>query len=235
MNDRVDRVGAAAGVLYPILVLAGLALASSPDLGASTEEIGRFLRDVNVIRFVGGSYVVVLAMLCLLVFAGRLHSQLREGERADSWLANAALAGATAAAVAHLVGTVAAGPAILRFDGSDLGAAALFVRLGPLIAWIGEASAALLYGAAGLEILRRHQLPTWLGWAGCAIALALWGTVPLAATGIPHIPATLGSVWILATGLAMMRQTREAIPAPSRSLPDDPQSAQATSSSPAGI
>lgn len=213
MSNGLDRIGAVAGIFYLVLVFVGIGLVGTPDLSASDAEVARFLRDVDVIPFVAGSYVVVLAMLCLVIFAARLRAQLRGRDAGGSWLPDAALAAATVAAVVHVIGTVAPGAAIVRFEASDPQLGVPFVRLGTLANWTAEVATALLFGAAGLEILRRRVLPAWLGRSGCSIALALWATIPLAATGIPHIPATLGGVWILVTGIVMIRRPRPAMQA----------------------
>jgi hypothetical protein len=214
MRERLDHVGAAAGILYPVLIFLGLGLAGGADLTSTNAEIARFLRGVDVARFVAGSYAVVVAMLCLVIFAARLRTQLRGADAEGFWLPDVVLSAATLSATAHALGTAAPGPAIVRHEGSDLQLAAFFVRLGPLLHWVAEAAMALVLVAAGLEILRRREiLPAWLGWSGCVIGLALVATVPIAATGITHVPATLGGVWVLATGIAMIRRPASGVQA----------------------
>lgn len=216
MSERLDRVGSAAGVLYPVLVFLGLGLAGGADITSTDAQIAQFLRDLDVVQFVGGSYAVVAAMVCLVVFAARLRAQLRATEA--SWLPDVVLAAATLAAAGHVLGTAAPGPAILRPEGSELQLATSIVRLGPFLHWAAEVAMAVVLVAAGVEVLRRRGvLPAWLGWSGCVIGLALFGTVPIAATGIPHIPATLGSVWILAVGVSMIRAP---VPAAKTATPD---------------
>ena len=151
-----------------------------------------------------GAFVLAAAVLALVVFTSELRQRLADaGAPAAGRLAFAAsllfgavtLAGASAMAWipgAKQFGNSPLPEGDLNYMASQLGFALLLLG--------GGASAALLLVTSGRAGVRTHVLPTWLGWAGVVIGVALFFV------GVLFIPMALFALWVLIAAITMIRK-----------------------------
>ena len=150
------------------------------------------------------AFLLAAAVLALVVFTSELRQRLADaGAPAAGRLAFAAsllfgavtLAGASAMAWipgAKQFGDSPLPEGELNYMASQLGFALLLLG--------GGASAALLLVTSGRAGVRTHVLPTWLGWAGVVIGIALFFV------GVLFIPMALFALWVLIAAITMIRK-----------------------------
>jgi hypothetical protein len=173
MEDRNwERWGALGGILFVVLVAVTAILPGyPPKTGDSAAKIADFIGDNgNKIRWAattGG-----LAVIALFWWLGSVWRLMRRGEGGSPRLAVTAFAGAVFAAVMATIGAVSLAvipvigtrtfpPAQIRYFyilSSNLAVATMF-------------GAAVFVGAFSLLIIRRHVLPSIMGWLGLLVAL----------------------------------------------------------------
>src|SRR5262245_34787880 len=96
MTDRLwQRLGAASGTLYVVLLLGGSSIGGGGEAPETAEEIRQLFvrmaadRSTLAIAF----SLILLSFLCFLVFLGSLWNTLRQAEGANGWLSVVALGG----------------------------------------------------------------------------------------------------------------------------------------------
>src|SRR4051794_38308996 len=52
--------------------------------------------------------------------------------------------------------------------------------------------------------LTSRELPRWMGWLAIGTALGLAASVPLAGTGVAHLPAGLFDLWVLVAAVIFL-------------------------------
>lgn len=203
-----------AGVVFFVLYLVGfMMMGSSPDdtddVKDSASGMAAAWRDLysdsgDRWAILIGAFLLAGAVLALVVFASELRQRLADaGAPAAGRLAFAAsllfgavtLAGASAMAWipgAKQLGDAPLPEGELNYMASQLGYALLLLG--------GGASAALLLVTSGRAGVRTHVLPTWLGWAGVVIGVALFFV------GVLFIPMALFALWVLIAAITMIRK-----------------------------
>jgi hypothetical protein len=220
MSERmVWRLAAASGILY---VAVGLAHGGGggPDPGASRTDIASWVgsslgpRGVNWI----GSYLAVLGLLCFVVFAAVLAAAIRRREGAQPWLSNVILGAGLITVTVKLASFPAAFALAYRaHEGFEPQLAAALTDMNDFSFVLTLPLMALMIGAAAIGILRYGALPTWLGWSGAAVALALLAALPLAFGAGAFIAFLTSSLWLALASLTMVvRPTREVHPVATR-------------------
>ncbi len=218
MPDRLTRLAPLTGVLFAVLVVAGIVTGGeTPNANAS---------PVRVIAYYGShrsevqtsAILFALAFLVLVLFGGSLRSYLRRTAAAEG-LSALVLAGAVLMAAGAILGS-----------GVEYGLAHNLSRLTPATAQTlnllsNELFLPLIAGAfvfaisSGLAILSGAKLPRWLGWV--AIVLGIVAIIPPIS-----FPALFGFViWSLIVSILIYR----------RSGPASPASGPADATSPLGI
>jgi hypothetical protein len=215
-----ERLGAASGVVFFVLVLASFFTPDTPDADDPTAEIVASIADDRTAHLFS-VYLGFLATLFFLVFTAALWSRLRaaEPERGPSVLV---LLGGLGSSLMILV---ANGVFLALIEAADEGrepeaVRALFQLDEIMFVGIGITTAAFYAGAA-LSALANNSLPRWLG--GVAAAFAAVFPVTMLAIfsrsdeggvlgGIFFIALLLNFLWILATSIVMLRER----PAPTR-------------------
>jgi hypothetical protein len=189
------RQAAAFGLAYLVLKFTALALAPIPNLGSGSDGTRGFLSDSDPQKFLAGAYLGVLAYVSLLLFVVLLlttHGSPRV-------LATAA-SGSTLA-----LGCVTAGLAlalaVVRTAPVEDTSRALLEAAG-VLTWASQVGLAVtLLALAGANLAR---VPEWLSLAARVIALAMLALLPLAATGVSHVPAVLLDLWVLVTAALLL-------------------------------
>ena len=201
MSDRLSRVAPLTGVMFALLVVAGIFTSSgeTPNADASPAKViayyGSHRSEVET-----SAILFAFAFLFVVLFAGSLRSYVRR---------TAAAEGASAIVLAGAV-LMAAGA--LAISGAEYGLAHNLNSLAPQTAQaanfvVQELFLPIIGGAflfalgSGLAILRGAPLPRWLGWV--AIVLGVAALIPPAS-----FPALLGfAVWSVIVSIMVYRRT----------------------------
>ena len=221
MNDRMWwRLAAGSGILYVTLTVAHSSGGGGVGIGdsraSSATWVGGTLgpRGVNWV----GVYMGILGLLSFVVFAAVLAAAIRRSEGAQPWLSNVTLgAGLLTAAVKLTSFPAAFALAYRAHEGFEPQLAAALTDMNDFSFVLTWPLMALMIGAAAIGILRYGALPTWLGWSGAAVALALLAAVPLAFGAGGFIAFLTSSLWLALASLTMVvRPTREVHPVATR-------------------
>ena len=209
---RWEQIGAVSGLLFVALLVATFFTAGTPDPDESTAEIARQVADDRT-ELLFNAYVGGLATIFLVVFIAVLWSVLRRAERAPGPSILARLGGlGTAAGVLVANGVTLALVYAAEDNREPAAIRALFELDSDFFIPIGF-MLALLYAGTALSVLSARSLPSWLGWAAAALALAfLVGLLGMfseeedgGALGILFFIGFLGTlVWVLATSIVML-------------------------------
>jgi hypothetical protein len=194
---RWERLGAAYGVAFAVLLLASLFVAPvPPHIDDSVGKITSYFAD-NRVRVLTSQMLGGLAVIPFLLFVGHLRHVMDRSERGTEAMAPVVLlSGAVVAAIA-LVGLLP--PTLLGLmAGQGATAEAGLVRAlfdsfyvcGGLIGMVG----ALYLGAAGYAMVKGELVEPWLGYVGLAFAIVF------AAVGISSFYLGSYSAFWLATG-----------------------------------
>ena len=208
-----DRVAAVSGVLFVVVLLAGLYVA--PDLVYPEEQVGGVAGTFYVnyeSRLLAQAVLFGVASVLFLFFLGGLRAFLARAEGQDPRLAPVVLA---AGAVFTALGLLQAATltALVALRGNELGvraqgsgwaARALFYLEGA----IGDMALfpfAAFLAAAAIVLVRTRVLPRWLGWIGVALGLVVGLVAAGSIVGLDIEPVdqaifVLALVWV--AGLA---------------------------------
>jgi hypothetical protein len=208
-----DRVAAVTGVLFVVVLLAGLYVA--PDLVYPEEQVGGVSGTFYVnyeSRLLAQAVLFGVASVLFLFFLGGLRAFLARAEGREPRLAPVVLAaGAVFTALGLLQAAVLTALVALRgnelgvrAEGSGWAARALFYLEGA----IGDLALfpfAAFLAAAAVVLVRTRVLPRWLGWVGAAVGLLVGLLAAGSIVGLAIEPAGqaifgLGLVWV--AGLA---------------------------------
>ena len=211
MTDRWDRFGAASGLVFAVLFVAGFAL---QDTGALTsdvstgEVVSRYSDGDTELRKELGATVIGFALVFLLVFLGSLHGTLRRAEGERRLLSTAALAGGVVMAV-FLGASAALETAVPSAEGFydnyevDPGTVLTFATLALWALGLAMVGAAVLVGSASLLAWKVGILPRWLALAGFVVAaIAAFGE----STAAFVVPIVLVVAWLLVVSVILVRR-----------------------------
>ena len=199
-----DRLGAASGIAFAVLMLAGIVLLD-PVSGQSDQTFTDFYaeRD-NRIAVIAGMYLLAIAGACFLVFLGTLRRTLRRAEGDSGNLTAIVFAGgivfvATLFAGGAAMGVVATSISLGGEPQPSPAVGRLFTQLGyTLILLFGMVAGSVLITATSALAMRTGTLPRWLAWAGFASAVLLL-------TGVIFVSAIALPLWVVAVSVALLR------------------------------
>lgn len=196
MVNRLARLVPFTGVLFALLVLAGMATAQPPpDVHASGDKVLAFSKlHASSQRTADG--LIIMGCVFFVLFAGALRGYLRKSPRAEA-ASTVALVGA---------GMMTVGAAV--YIGLDFASNAAPNELAPAAAQALNVLAlqlvfpltagAIIFGLSiGAAILRSGLLPAWLGWVAVVI-----GIVPLWI-----LQVLLLCLWAIAVSIILYRRT----------------------------
>ena len=208
-----DRVAAVTGVLFVVVLLAGLYVA--PDLVYPEEQVGGVSGTFYVnyeSRLLAQAVLFGVASVLFLFFLGGLRAFLARAEGREPRLAPVVLAagavftalGLSQAAVLTALVALRGNELGVRAQGSGWAARALFYLEGA----IGDVALfpfAAFLAAAAVVLVRTRVLPRWLGWVGAAVGLLVGLLAAGSIVGLDIEPVDqaifgLGLVWV--AGLA---------------------------------
>ena len=200
-----DRLGAAAGVAFVVLLFVSVA-SVDPQRGVSDQELQAWWADGgNRDGFVVSTYTLLLASPLFLLFVSRLRTRLRAADAggwADTVFACGIVATTALGVCAVLRGVVASS---VRFADEPLpGVDTLrFATNLAVTAWdLVILIMAVLVAIASILGLATGALPRWLGWLGVPVVL---GCVGLLAVQRAPFSIPLLIIWVLATSAQLWR------------------------------
>ncbi|MDP8956554.1 MAG: hypothetical protein M3N24_06315 [Actinomycetota bacterium] len=165
---RWEQVAAATGIAFVVLLVIGTFIAGQPpDADARAGEIRSYFADKrSAIEF--QAFVLGLAGILFIWFAGTLRAFLASAEGESRRLSLISFAGAIGV-LSTLVPTVVVNLTLASGGVSGAVGEALF----RYASWYGVLvvfSVAVFVGAASLSAGRTGVLPQWFAWAGLAVA-----------------------------------------------------------------
>lgn len=215
MPDPWLRLGAAAGILYAALVVAGFGVAAASigtlaTLGSPDNEILRELERPSEVWAFVGLYLLAIAFLLFAVFAARLWAILRRAEGDPGWLSAAAFGSGMLYVALSLVSLVFIGAERLAAGrGIDIELARVLHALNSGTYIVSWGAAALFLSAAATVGLATRVLPRWLGWSAGALAVALLLAMAVPTLGLATIPPFLFVLWTLVAAIVLIRRSSE--------------------------
>jgi hypothetical protein len=215
MNGRTfERVGAWCGVAFVVLLLATFFMPSTPQLGASVDEVRQNVADGRTGHLLS-AYLGALAVIPFLIFVVALWHRLRDREADRGSFSFVALAGGLLLSAAVLLTT---GIYTALVYGADAAEAATVSTLATLDGtfWIAIpfAAATMMTGVA-VSALATRALPRWLAWLAAAVAsFFIVGALSIfnltSETNVFGFLVWFGGffgllIWTLATSIVMLR------------------------------
>jgi hypothetical protein len=193
-----QRLGAAGGILYVVLLMAG------DTLGGPASQLAFSLE--------------VLAFISFLFFLGSLWGVMRRAEGGGGILSATAFG---AGVMSITIKLASAAPVLAARANSG----ELDPSITGVLQDINNASFALTFfplagmlAAFTLVAIQSAVLPRWLGWAAAALSVAfvvggLAGSADLASDW-PGLPMLVFTPWVIATSVVLFRRARTATPVP---------------------
>jgi hypothetical protein len=208
VNDT--RSGGFAGIAFVALTVLWaiiFATADRPSYNSADDAVTEFWGDSGNRRLLlFADLALGLAGVALLWFLGGFRVVLRRAEGEPARLATIAFAGGVVLATLLFAKNAVEGGIALALEfeqgftlDPDVFRALNAVFLGLLIH--EGLAAAVLVGASSLLVLRTRVFPSWLGWAGLAVAV-----IGLLSWLVPGLPLVLVLAWILAVSVLMLRR-----------------------------
>lgn len=200
-----ERVVPLAGVAFVVLSVVGFALIGEVGRTStpSPEQINDLLSDRPTLRVIG-SYLSLLAVPFLVLFAASIYRTLRRGVGDEAWLPALSLAGGVVAGAALLVAFAVILQASIRADSAEgLGpdAAVVFYDVYRIVLSASGLGFAILVGAAAMESYRTQSFPRWLSWLSGGVALGLISPLFFFFVFIAFIWVLVVSVWMFRAAL----------------------------------
>ena len=210
---RWEQIGAAGGIAFVVLQLAGQSLiqvgGAEPPFNATAAEIETFFMNRNLQLASIGGFLSALSTIAFFWFLGALWSRLRRYEGEPGWLSLVAFASGLAGVATILGGGGGWELALMRLsEGLDAETIQmLFDRGNFAFATFWVALAGMLL-ATGVVAIRDGALPRWLGWYALALAVALLAAraVWFTGSGIKFMPYVLFWAWLIATSIVLIRR-----------------------------
>jgi hypothetical protein len=178
-----ERWARASGIGFVVLFVAAyIVFGDQPAAGAPADEVVAFY-DGDRSRILTASFLLGLAILFLIWFAGAVANALREageGRLAATTVASAA----TLAGFLFVITAIGSGLAYTIAGAGDAGVIQALSDLLQAFNVISAFPAAGLIAAATVGLWQTRMVPDWFGWAGIAAGLiVLLGTTTWATDG----------------------------------------------------
>jgi hypothetical protein len=221
MNDvKWEQYGAAAGVLFVILVVVGALIAGAPPSpDDSVRKIADYYEDhTGAIKV--GAFLTGLAGFAFLFFLGSVWSTLRRSDDTRR-LATIATGGAIVGLVTAFTAFALNATVALAIDTSGATASVnpkFIYLLSGVIGGMGNFGVAVFVAAVGIASLRTGVFPAPLGWASLVIALGwIVGGFVVASTAsafftIGFIVFLVWLIWVLVISFFLYRPPEPATP-----------------------
>jgi len=220
MNDDVkwERYGAAAGLLFVVLVVVGALISGSPPSpDDSVRKVAEYYED-HTAAIKTGAFLTGLGSLAFLWFLGSLWSTLRRSEDTRR-LATIATGGGIVGLITAVTALALNATVAIAIDSSGATASVnpkFIYLLSGTIGGMGNFGIAALVAATGIAALRTGVFPAPLGWASLVIALGwivaglIVATDAAAIFTIGFIVFLVWLIWVLVISFFLFRPHEEA-------------------------
>ena len=205
-----ERLEAATGVMFVLLVIAGLAVAGTAGLDAKAPAV-RFAVDIQENRRALGAaaFLSGLAGVVLLWFVGILRGALHAAEGEPGRLSAVAFASGALFSFMWVLWAMLVASAIGlsgHYEHPQGAKTAVVLAFEMIDRPIALLLPAVLLGASSLVTLRGGSLPRWHGWAsGAVAALFVVGSGLGGVFGPPlGFPVVFFPLWVLATSVLLI-------------------------------
>jgi hypothetical protein len=209
-TTRLKKMGAVAGILFPILQLSAQGLiqigGAEPAFSAPAPEIHAFFQNRDATLAPIGGYISLLSLVVFIWFLGALWSQMRAIEGEPGMLSVIAL-GSGLVTTAAILGEGGWSLAMFRideeldpqtarllFDQGNLNFANIWVSLGGMVL------------AAGILFLSSEGFPRWLGWSSLLLSVGLFLARIVWTSSIAFLPNLLFWLWMIVLGVMLFRR-----------------------------
>jgi hypothetical protein len=208
-----ERYGAAAGLVFVVLVVVGALISGAPPSpDDSVREIADYYEDhTGAIK--AGAFLTGLALVAFFWFLGSLWATLRRSEDTRR-LATIATGGAIIGVITAITAFALNATVALAIDSTGATASVnpkFIYLLAGTISGMGNFGVAVLVTATGVAALRTGVFPAPLGWASLVLALG-WIVAGLivvtdaaAIFTIGFIVFLLWLIWVLVVSFFMFR------------------------------
>jgi len=216
-GSRWERIAAAGGAIFAVLLIAGLAMQSiavgAVENESRAEVVARFSDNGNELWVEVGGLLVGFAVVFVLMFLASLRVSLRSAEGETAVFSTAAVAGgalmATFLAAATAI-NVAAFSSYDYYDAYEVPPDTVLLLQSVFFYLQGFAlvGGGVLVGATSLVALKARLFPKWLAIAGLALAaVCTFGTWAL----FVFVPLPLLVLWILVVSVLLVVRERRAL------------------------
>jgi hypothetical protein len=220
-DSKWERYGAAAGVLFVVLVVVGALIAGSPPSpDDSVRKIATYYED-HTAAIKAGAFLTGLGGAAFLWFLGSLWSALRRSDDTRR-LATIATGGGIVGLILALTSFALNATVALAVDSTGATASVnpkFIYLLSGAVGGMGNFGIAVLVAATGVAALRTGVFPAPLGWASLVIALG-WIVSGLALVtdsgaifAVGFIVFLVWLIWVLVISFFLFRPPEEAAPA----------------------
>lgn len=211
MNNRMNKIGALAGIAFPVLQMIAQGLIQvggmEPTFSAPAHEILAFFENREPMMFRIGEYISTISMIAFLWFLAALWDSLAKQGGETAWLAMVVMGSGLVSAAAfadpggwslamfRLGEGMDAATARMLFDEGNLNFANSWVSLGSMVL------------AAGLGFRTGDTEPAWLAWSTIGMGLAMVLARLVWTEAVAFIPYVLYWVWLIVVGLRLYRRS----------------------------
>lgn len=207
------RLWIAAGsmmIAYIVLSFVGVTQEHSLMLGDKPSKAASALVHSSMSKNFAGGYIEYLATLVFLV-GGLLVARLLKGAGAlGDWLSSCIAASAVVYTAVTIAVSFSAGAAAL-YDGHHGATLATATAINDIRNFgfflSGGVAGVFALGVAAAAWVTK-ALPRWVSYAGAVIGTLEIAAVPAARTGFINATTLLGFAWLVALGVAALRQSR---------------------------
>jgi hypothetical protein len=216
-NDRYARLGAASGIVFLVLVLAGFFVfsADAPDADAPIGEWAGWYAD-NEDQVKLGLTIVGVGLFFFIWFLATVRSAIASAEGGTARLASVAFGGGLIAGVFFLVAVSASAAAVLHAEAADPAITNALHDLGMVAAAPASAGFTALFAAAAIAGYRHGALPAPVAGLTALAAItqpfaygvAATETGAFAADGVLGlwVPLVGFAIGVLALSVALIRE-----------------------------
>ena len=201
-------------IAYIAVTFAGVGFESSLLLGDKPSLASKALVQSSMTKNFTGGYIEFLATLIFLVGALLIAKLLRGPGVAGEWLSSC-IAGSALVGVAITVAVGFSAGAAALYDGHH-GASLATVTTVNDIRNFSFILTGGLYGVFALAIAAAvwltGALPRWVSYSGLVVGVLYIGSIPAARSHFDNVSTMIGFVWVLALGVAALRNARRPMP-----------------------
>jgi hypothetical protein len=208
-----QRIGAVAGILFFVAVVASFFTPETPDADDATASIASSIADDRSGHLVT-VYLQGIASFLFIVFVGALWSRLRTAEREPGPSVLVALGGLGSAIVILVSSGILLGLVDAAYERREPEAVRALFELDETVFLVFGWTSAAFYAGAALSSLATGSLPRWLGWVAALLAavfvVAFLGIFAKSDEGgvlggIFFVAILVNFIWILAASVMLLR------------------------------